>query len=93
MYNYYVKYGLVWCDMTIVHINEIELEKFLANFENKSEIVRQAVIEYQQRHYKGVYFNIEEAKQDLEKYTKLLEESKEKIENINKILKENENEQ
>ena len=74
--------------MSIIHLNEIELEKFLANFGNKTEIVREAVREYKQRHYDGVYFSKEEMLEDIIKYEKQLKESKEKLELLKKLLED-----
>lgn len=68
--------------MTIVHLTEIEIERFLANFPNKTKIVKRAVMEYKQRHYGGVYFSKEEMIDDVKKFKNQIMEEHDKIKDL-----------
>lgn len=72
--------------MANFNIYDTEIEEWLKNFPNKSKMLRQAVIEFKQRHYENIYFRREEIEHDIirleNKATKLkrmLKELDEKI--------------
>ena len=81
--------------MTIIHITELDLEKFLARFPNKKQVVRDALRYYMARKYEGVYFDKEEILQDIKECNDdktNLKSNIQKIDNklgeLNKMLKE-----
>lgn len=71
----------------IVSILDTELEAWLNTYKNKSKIIREAVREYKQRHFEGVYFTKKEVLKDIEKHEKNLQEAEMNLPKLKKLLK------